>query len=134
MNEKSLIDQLKAALPQNLATEPSVATALEGIQELEQRAQTLATQHAFLERAPREGLLYPADALKLVEAAKFGELDTLYAELRRDKPWLFARRESPGNEKLAGHSLEIDRLREAVKRGALSRDVQNFRPIKRARS
>ncbi|CAG0960487.1 hypothetical protein PLCT2_00727 [Planctomycetaceae bacterium] len=133
MNEKSLIDQRQAALPQGLATEPSVATALEGIQELEQRAQTLASQHAFLERAPREGLLYPSDALKLVEAAKLAELDTLYAELKRDKPWLFARRESPANEKLAGYSLEIDRLREAVKRGALSRDVQNFRPIKRAK-
>ncbi len=133
MNEKSLIDQLKAALPQGLATEPSVATALEGMKELEQRAQTLSAQHAFLERAPREGLLYPADALKLVEAAKLAELDALYTELRRDKPWLFAKRESPANEKLAGHSLEIDRLREAVKRGALSRDVQNFRPIKRAR-
>ena len=133
MTEKSLTDQLKAALPQGLATEPSVATALEGMKELEQRAQTLSAQHAFLERAPREGLLYPADALKLVEAAKLAELDTLYAELRRDKPWLFARRESPANEKLAGHSLQIDRLREAVKRGALSRDVQNFRPIKRGR-
>ena len=133
MNDKSLSDQLKAALRQGLATEPSVATALEGMKELEQRAQTLSAQHAFLERAPREGLLYPADALKLVEAAKLAELDTLYAELRRDKPWLFARRESPANEKLAGHSLQIDRLREAVKRGALSRDVQNFRPIKRGR-
>lgn len=133
MPEPSLVDQLKAALPQGLAAEPSVAAALDGIQQLEQRAQTLSAQHAFLERAPREGLLYPSDALKLVDAARLSELDALYAELRKDKPWLFAKRESPANEKLAPRFPDIDRLREAVKRGALSRDVQNFRPIKRAR-
>jgi hypothetical protein len=133
MTDKSLIEQLKAALPQGLAAEPSVAAALDGIQQLEKRVQTLNAQQAFLERAPREGLLYPADALKLVEAEKLAQLDALYAELRKDKPWLFAKRESPANEKIAPRFPDIDRLREAVRRGALSRDVQNFRPIKRAR-
>lgn len=135
----SLAEQLKAALPESIAKDPACAEKIQALADLEARAGTLATERMFLERAPREGLMYPADALKLVDvSAKLREgeptkaLDALYAELRRDKPWLFAKQVSPANEKFVpGSNLELDRLRDAVKRGALSRDVQMFRPIKR---
>ncbi|GIK52513.1 MAG: hypothetical protein HUU03_05965 [Planctomycetaceae bacterium] len=134
MPEKSLTEQLAATLPQALAQEPAVASALERVRELEQRASTLAAQQAFLERAPREGLQFPGDALKLIDAAKLADLDAAYAELRRGRPWLFRSAASPAAEKLALAAPEIERMREAVKHGALSRGVQALRPIKRVRS
>lgn len=134
MPEKSLSEQLAAALPQALAQEPAVASALDRVKELELRASTLAAQQAFLERAPREGLQFPGDALKLIDAAKLADLDAAYAELRRGRPWLFRSAASPAAEKLALAAPEIERMREAVKHGALSRGVHTLRPIKRARS
>lgn len=134
MPEESLTEQLAATLPQALAQEPAVASALERVRELEQRASTLAAQQAFLERAPREGLQFPGDALKLIDAAKLADLDAAYAELRRGRPWLFRSAASPAAEKLALAAPEIERMREAVKHGALSRGVQALRPIKRVRS
>ncbi|HRJ79990.1 MAG TPA: hypothetical protein PLF37_15935, partial [Planctomycetota bacterium] len=119
MPEKSLTELLAATLPQALAQEPAVASALERVRELEQRASTLAAQQAFLERAPREGLQFPGDALKLIDAAKLADLDAAYAELRRGRPWLFRSAASPAAEKLALAAPEIERMREAVKHGAL---------------
>lgn len=130
---KSLIEQLQAALPEALTLEPAVASALERVRELEQRAGTLAAQHAFLERAPREGLQFPGDALKLLDAAQLSDLDLAFQELRRGRPWLFKPAASPAAEKITRATPEIERLREAVRHGALSRGVQALRPIKRAR-
>jgi hypothetical protein len=137
MNEKSITEALKKALPQSVAQDPACEAALKAVGEIEARAAKLEAERGFLERAPREGLLFPQDALKLVDVAhklRGGQqLDALYAELRKDKPWLFTRQNSPANEKLALSGSESDRLREAITHGALSRDLQNFRPIRRAK-
>lgn len=104
----SLARLLREALPEAVAGDASVARQLEAVAELERAHMALAgrvaAERAFLERAPREGLLYPADALKLAElgAGDPRALDELYARLRRERPYLFAATAtSPANEKLA---------------------------------
>ena len=74
---KSLAEQLKAALPESVASDPACAEKLKALAEIETRASALATERMFLERAPREGLMYPADALKLVDVS---------AKLREGEP------------------------------------------------
>lgn len=61
MTKPSLTDELRQLLPQELRDAPPV----QRVAELEQAAARAQTEREFLERAPREGLLYPADALKL---------------------------------------------------------------------
>jgi hypothetical protein len=137
MPEPTLTDQLRALLPQ--AT-PEVASALDKVAQLEHEHRAAVEQarieRAFLERAPREGLLYPGDALKLddvVPKLKAAADDTamadVFKELRTQRPYLFARPNSPANQKLSEHDPES--LRGTLRHGSLTRQVQELRRRKR---
>src|SRR5688500_14967141 len=66
MPEPTLTEQLRAMLPQPT---PELTPALDKVAQLEHEHRAAVEQaqaeRAFLLRAPREGLLYPGDALKL---------------------------------------------------------------------
>lgn len=130
MPEPTLSDQLRALLPE---PSPEVASALERVAQLEHEHSATVEQaraeRAFLERAPREGLLYPGDALKL-EDLKLGEdLGEVFKQLRATRPYLFARPNSPANQKLAEQSAET--RRSSLKHGSLTRQLQEIRRRKR---
>lgn len=130
----SLTDQLKQLLPEDLRE----AEPLKRLAELEQSSARAEAEREFLERAPREGLLHPADALKLEDlhaclgkaADRAGGLNEYFANLRAARPYLFARVEMPGARKLAEAEPELDRLRKHMTHGALTRQLQAVR-IKR---
>lgn len=133
-DQPSLTDQLKQLLPENLReSEP-----LKRLAELEQSAARAGAEREFLERAPREGLLHPADALILEDLhACLGKapdrasgLNEYFATLRAARPYLFARVETPGARKLAEAEPEMERLRRHMSHGALTRQLQAVR-IKR---
>lgn len=142
-DSKNPAEELRRLLPEALAQDAEVAAGLKKVEEIAARQQLMARRHAFerafLERAPREGLLHPGDALKLAEAGDPPEtadeagleraVSGLYASLRRDRPWLFgAARGTPANEKLAPDDPpEIQRMREKLGKGALTRNLQLFR-------
>ncbi len=136
-NEKpeTLAEQLRRALPEPVRTDAETVKQIDAVAQLErgyaELQQRSMAERAFLERAPREGLQYPADALKLVELAKTDDagISELYAKLRSERPYLFAAKaNSPGNEKLAtGFPPEVERLRKDIARGALTRDMQVLR-------
>ncbi|MBZ0135669.1 MAG: hypothetical protein K8I27_04795 [Planctomycetes bacterium] len=124
--EPSLSDQLRALLP-----EPTdeLTAALDKVAQLEHEHSTTVEQarieRAFLERAPREGLLYPGDALKLGDFRPDEDLDKVFTQLRATRPYLFDKASSPANQKLAEH--DPDSLRRALKHGSLTRQVQEIR-------
>jgi hypothetical protein len=137
MPEKNISDQLRALLPQ--AT-PEVTSALDKVAQLEHEHRAAMEQarieRAFLERAAREGLLYPGDALKLDDvlpklkvAADETAMAEVFRQLRTQRPYLFARPNSPANQKLSEHDPES--LRGALKHGSLTRQVQELRRRKR---
>lgn len=134
MPEPTLTEQLKQLLPQDQRDcEP-----LRRLAELEQSAARAEAEREFLERAPREGLIHPADALKLEDLhACLGKandrasgLNEYFTRLRSARPYLFARAESPGARKLAEAEPELERLRRHMTHGALTRQLQAVR-IKR---
>lgn len=137
-NQPNLADIIRNALPEALRDEPAVSDALQRVAALEtEHADTLKRaegERRFLERAPREGLLYPGDALKLedVSAALESEdgVDKLYRELKAKRPYLFAKPQAP--EKLATRKPENEGIREAWK-GGLTRQVQIARDAMRRR-
>lgn len=115
MTTPSLTEQLKQLLPENLRD----AEAVQRVAELEQAAARAQAEREFLERAPREGLLHPADALKLEDLhAALGKgadratgLTQYFAALRANRPWLFTGANTPGAQKLAEGEPELDHLR-----------------------
>ena len=70
MPDKTITDQLKQALPEALRDAQEIAPHLERLAEIERHHASAALERVFLERAPREGLLHPADALKLEPLAE----------------------------------------------------------------
>ena len=135
MPEKNITDQLRALLPQATL---EISSALDKVAQLEHEHRAAVEQArrqiAFLERAPHEGLLYPGDALKLDDVAgKLPEDDDALAEvfqqLRTQRPYLFARHNSPANQKLSEPDPES--LRGALKHGSLTRQVQEIRRRRR---
>jgi hypothetical protein len=137
-NQPNLADTLRSVLPEALRDEPAVSDALQQVASLEtEHAQTLKRadgERRFLERAPREGLLYPGDALKLEDVSKSLEsddgLDRLYRELKAKRPYLFAKPQAP--EKLATRQPENEGIRQAWK-GGLTRQVQIARDAMKRR-
>jgi len=136
MPDKTHTDQLKQALPEALRDAKEIAPHLERLAELERDHASAALERAFLERAPREGLLHPADALKLEPLAEAlaGAADTetglrdYFAKLRQARPWLFAKPPAAGAEKLSDGALpRLDKLRAAMSHGALTRQLQAVR-------
>ncbi|MCC6573284.1 MAG: hypothetical protein IT462_05775 [Planctomycetes bacterium] len=131
----TLAEMLRKTLPQAVTGDAETAKQLDAVAELERGYRELQqrsnAERAFLERAPREGLQYPADALKLVDLANVDEkaIGELYAKLHSERPYLFAARAtSPGNEKLAtGFPPEIERLRQNVSRAGATKDMQALR-------
>lgn len=133
----SITDQLKALLP-----EPTdeLTTAIEQVARLEhEHAATLEQariERAFYDRAPREGLLYPGDALKLEDVVnrlrEAGDaaqvLEDVFSSLRSSRPYLFARSPvSPANQKLSEAAPALTQLRH----GSLTRQVQEIRRRRR---
>jgi hypothetical protein len=108
---------------------PEVTSALEKVAQLEHEhsaaVEQARRQIAFLVRAPREGLLYPGDALKLEELKLDGDLAEVFKQLRATRPYLFARQSSPANQKLAEQSP--DTQRGTLKHGSLTRQLQEIR-------
>ncbi|MBE7492729.1 MAG: hypothetical protein HS108_13375 [Planctomycetes bacterium] len=135
MTKPSLTDELRQLLPQELRDAPPV----QRVAELEQAAARAQTEREFLERAPREGLLYPADALKLEDLhACLGKapdratgLNEYFAALRASRPWLFARTQVAPTQKLADHEPDPERLRRHMTHGALTRQLQAVRVRRR---
>lgn len=104
----------------------------------EQRS--LEAERAFLVRAAREGLLAPDDALKLIgplHDASSGEprdLDALFSELREERPWLFARSNSPGLSQRDPAAINpADALKQRASESGLTRDIQLWREAQRKR-
>jgi hypothetical protein len=134
---KSIADEIRNLIPEDQHGD-ELDTALERVARLEhEHAATVeqsALERAFLERAPREGLLYPGDALKLEDvAAKLRELggaeqglQQLYRDMRSSRPYLFGKPPgSPANRKIS--EPEPPRLRH----GSLTRQVQELRRKRR---
>ena len=130
MSEPSLTEQLRALLP-----EPSteLSAALDKVAQLEHEhtatVEQARVERAFLERAPREGLLYPGDALKLDDFELGDDLDGVFKQLRASRPYLFARPSSPANQKLSEHTA--DDHRRSLMHGSLTRQLQEVRRRKR---
>lgn len=138
MPDKTITDQLKQALPEALRDTKEIAPHLERLAELERNHASATLERAFLERAPREGLLHPADALKLEPLAETmaGAADTetglreYFNKLRQARPYLFAK-PFAATEKLSDGAIpELEKLRAAMSHGALTRQLQAVR-IKR---
>ena len=134
-NQSSLSDQLRALLPEPIE---EVTAALAKVAQLEHEHSAAVEQarieRAFLLRAPREGLLYPGDALKLEDVVpKLREagdaeqaLEDVFSSLRSSRPYLFAKPPaSPANQKLS--EPDPERLRSVLKHGSLTRQVQEIR-------
>lgn len=135
------LQQLHAALPAELRETAPVKQALEALaaRALEQDAAMARAEaeRLFLEHAAEQGLRHAGDAIKLAAphealaaaADKRAALQELFARLRSERPWLFAPpRDSPGAEKLApARSPDPERLRQAYRGGALTRQVQTLR-------
>ena len=142
-NDKSnLTEQLRLALPESLREDAAITEALQQITNLEsehaQSTRRAQLERRFLERAPREGLLYPGDALKLEDVTKALDgddtskaLDALYRDLKARRPYLF-NKPAQAPEKLATRQPDHDRIREAWK-GGLTRQVQIARDALRRR-
>lgn len=141
MPDPSITDQLRAMIPQNVLTDELTA-AIEGVAKLEHEHHAATEQtrleRAFLERAPREGLLYPGDALKLDDVlsglrdASDAEpgLNEVFQRLRSRRPYLFGvSPASPANQKLSESDPES--LRESLRHGSLTRQVQDIRRRRR---
>ena len=138
-DKPTITEQLRALLP-----EPGedLSVAIEKVAQLEHEhganVEQARLERAFLMRAPREGLLYPGDALKLENViAKLGEpgeleqnLENVFTTLRSSRPYLFRKPTgSPANQKLSEHDPE--HLRSALKHGSLTRQVQEIRRRRR---
>lgn len=139
MSEPTLTEQLRALLPE-ATTE--LSAALDKVARLEHQNDAMAEQtrveRAFLERAPREGLLYPGDALKLENLAdKLRDtgadeqgLTEVFQNLRRHRPYLFSTPTgSPANQKFS--EPDHEQLRKSLKHGSLTRQVQEMRRRRR---
>ncbi|MCB9895918.1 MAG: hypothetical protein H6839_15835 [Planctomycetes bacterium] len=136
MPDKPLIDQLRALLPE---PNEQLSAALDKVAQLEHEHSAAVEQarieRAFLLRAPREGLLYPGDALKLDDIVpkirEAGEneqaLEDVFNTLRSSRPYLFAKPPaSPANQKLS----EPEQPR-GLRHGSLTRQVQEIRRRRR---
>lgn len=125
--EQSVSDQLRNLLP-----EPSeeLSAALDKVAQLEHEYSATVEQaraeRAFLERAPREGLLYPGDALKLDDLKLGEDLDEVFSHLKATRPYLFAKPSSPANQKLAEQTHSNN-----LTHGSLTRQLQQIRRRKR---
>jgi hypothetical protein len=135
-------EQLRNALPETLREDVAITEALQQVTNLEtehaQSTKRSQLERQFLERAPREGLLYPGDALKLEDVTKSLDtedtgkaLDKLYRDLKTRRPYLF-NKPTQAPEKLAQRQPDHDRIREAWK-GGLTRQVQITRDALRRR-
>ncbi len=140
--ESNLSESIRNALPESLREDAAITEALQQITNLEtehaQSTKRAQLERQFLERAPREGLLYPGDALKLEDVTKALDtedtgkaLDKLYRDLKARRPYLF-NKPTQAPEKLAQRQPDHDRIREAWK-GGLTRQVQITRDALRRR-
>lgn len=144
---QSLSDRIREHLPEALRDDEALQDELARVEKLERAHIELQArseaERAFLERAPREGLLYVNDALKLVDLRKAldgaddpaGAIAELYEGLRTERPYLFARKpESPANEKLSETGRpDFERMRDALKRSPSTHKVQELRNALRVR-
>jgi hypothetical protein len=136
---KHISELLRDALPEALRADPAVSEAIDKVAALEgehvQVRRRAELERRFLERAPREGLQYPGDALKLEDIAAAldtddkGALDKLYRDLKARRPYLF-RKPVGAPEKLASRRPPNEDIRQAWK-GGLTRQVQIAREVLR---
>jgi hypothetical protein len=127
----TLAEVLRGALPEEHLSEEA-RQAIEQVAELETRhaesTRRAELERRFLERAPREGLLHPGDALKLADIPnRLGDaedpgnaLDELYQELRTERPYLF-RKPPAAPEKLTRPVNE--KIRESWNGAGLTRQL-----------
>jgi hypothetical protein len=127
-DQPTLAETLRAALPEDARDNAELHRVLERVSELEAAGQGAGLERSFLERAPREGLLYPGDALKLEDIASrlkdaddpARALDEVYRDLRARRPYLF--KQAP--EAPAKLSQPVnDRLRESWNGAGLTRQL-----------
>ncbi|MBX3459998.1 MAG: hypothetical protein KF696_08535 [Planctomycetes bacterium] len=132
---EAITDIIRNALPEALRDDPALKGALQQVANLESEHVRHALERRFLERASREGLLYPGDALKLEDVTgALGDeagLDRLFRELRARRPYLFSKPPA-APEKLASRKPENEGIRQAW-RGGLTRQVQIARDALRRR-
>lgn len=132
---ESITSIIRSALPEALREDPALQQALAQVNQLEAAHSRAQHERRFLERAPREGLLYPGDALKLEDVTgaleNANNLDQLFRDLKAKRPYLFNRPPAPP-EKLATRKPETENIREAW-RGGLTRQVQIARDALRRR-
>lgn|GEM_PF-5577757 len=97
-------------------------------------------ERAFLVRAAKEGLVAADDALRLIgplvadDQSQAVDLDGVFTQLREQRPWLFARQQSPGLTQLDPQARDAsDDLRERAQSSGLTRDIQLWREARRKR-
>ncbi|MCF6228677.1 MAG: hypothetical protein L3J82_08485 [Planctomycetes bacterium] len=128
---KEIIEQLKAALPEDVRNTPEITAALEHIANADTRQKAEAT---FLKQAVREGMTHAEDALKLEDIPERLKGDdpkqamsSLFEHFRETRPWLFAeRKETPGNNKITSETV-LEKTRRQWNGGGLTRQVLKFR-------
>jgi len=135
-SEPTITEQLRALLPE---PNDELSAALEKVARLEHEYTATVEQarieREFLERAPREGLLYPGDALKLENLTETlrepgTELSEVFRGLREQRPYLFAPPAgSPANQKLS--APDPKQILESLRHGSLTRQVQAIRRRRR---
>lgn len=127
-----IIKQLKSALPEDMRENEEINKAIAHIAEADKR---LKLEAEFLKRAAASGLKHAGDALKLedIPARLQGDdmkqaLDSLFEELRENRPWLFGNRKpTPGNEKTQPNETVLEKTRRQWNGGGLTRQVLKFR-------
>lgn len=136
----SLAESLRELIPTEQQSD-ELGAALDNVAKLEHEHREFAEQtrleRAFLERAPKEGLMHPGDALKLEDvAAKLREagdgeqaLQQVYRTMRTQRPYLFAAPpSSPANRKLSDGANDAA---PGLTHGNLTRQVQELRRKRR---
>lgn len=150
-DQPDTVTRLRAVITQALTNPQAAADAALLLDELQTRvgegaaasdaAHKLTIERAFFERAAREQVIAPQDALAIVgplnvtldKAGRVEGLDPIFAELRAKRPWLFRQSATPG---LAQHSADAslpaqDPLFEKARGSGLTHDIQLWRESRR---
>ncbi len=130
----TLSERLTNALPESLRDDAALRDAIQAVSALEQAAQRHAAERQFLERAPREGLLFPGDALKLADiGASDKSLDEVFRNLKQTRPYLFAKPAAAPAQEVLSTKPASEALRQQW-RGGLTRQVQINRDAMKGRA
>ena len=133
-------DIRKQAKPVFDALEAQLSEQGKREQDLLSQAQRAAIERAFLSRAAKEQVLAPDDAFKLIDATALtlndsgvvAGLDAIFTQLRRERPYLFARSLTPGLAQRADESKDpAQSLYDKARSSGLTKDIQRWRESRR---